>query len=82
MVPVELLQNKTTAICEIVDVSYFVVIIWMEIIKQKYLITATRKVYKSFKNLPENIQERLAILLQQLSLQGPVAHKTGQITVS
>lgn len=46
----------------------------MEIIKQKYVVTATKKVYKSFSELPNQIQESLAILLKQLSMQGPIAH--------
>jgi mRNA-degrading endonuclease RelE of RelBE toxin-antitoxin system len=46
----------------------------MEILKHKYLITTTRKVYKSLRDLPEHVQERLAILLKQLALQGPIAH--------
>jgi phage-related protein len=46
----------------------------MEILSQKFLITATKKVYKSFRELPEQVQERLGILLRQLAAQGPVAH--------
>jgi hypothetical protein len=46
----------------------------MEILQQKYLITATKRVYKSFQLLPEPIQERLSILLNQLAVQGTIAH--------
>ncbi len=45
----------------------------MEIVKHRYLVTATKKVFKSFNKLPEHVQERLGLLLKQLSLQGPVA---------
>lgn len=46
----------------------------MDILRQKYLITATKKVYKSFRELPEHMQERLGILVKQLASQGPIAH--------
>ena len=46
----------------------------MNILRQKYLVTATKKVYKSFRELPVPVQERLGILLKQLALQGPAAY--------
>lgn len=46
----------------------------MDVLRNKYLITSTKKVYKSFRGLPEHVQKSLALLLKQLSLQGPIAH--------
>jgi hypothetical protein len=46
----------------------------MEVLRQKYLITATKNVRKSFGVLPHHVQERLGVLLKQLALQGPVAY--------